>query len=144
MRALNTMETFFVTIFVLFKIIMINITYTFYHLYMRKKIEFESRLLNILYSHIAFIMQLGSITNLILILHILQFLDLSEQIISSSIICLFLQIFQAKESFTLKCSDIQRFFVFSATWLFWHLQLMFIISNLIFTFSLAAGSNGTL
>ena len=45
---------------------------------LRKEIEFESRLLNILYSHIAFIMQLGSITNLILILHILQFLDLSE------------------------------------------------------------------
>ena len=78
MRALNTMETFFVIIFVLFKIIMINITYTFYHLYMRKKIEFESRMLNILYSHIAFILQLGSIINLILILHILQFLDLSE------------------------------------------------------------------
>ena len=72
------METFFILIFVLFKIIMINITYTFYHFYMRKKIEFESRMLNILYSHIAFIMQLGSIFNLILMLHFLQIWDLSE------------------------------------------------------------------
>ena len=78
MRELNTMENFFVIIFVLFKIIMINITYTFYHLYMRKKIEFESRMLNILYSHIAFIMQLGSIINLILMFHFLQIWDLSE------------------------------------------------------------------
>ena len=78
MRAMNDMETFFILIFVLFKIIMINITYTFYHLYMRKKIEFESRMLNILYSHIAFIMQLGSIINLIIILQTLQIWDLSE------------------------------------------------------------------
>ena len=97
---MNYIKNFFITTFVLLKIIMINTTYTFYHLYMRKKIEFESRMLNILYAHIAVLLQLGSLINLLLILHELHvwemgkwiylfiylFLSVSHQAGSSSLI----------------------------------------------------------
>ena len=49
-------------------IILIQLIYTMYHLYMNKKIEYKSRLLNILYSHLAMILQASSITELFLIL----------------------------------------------------------------------------
>ena len=57
------------TAFVL--VILINITYMMYHLYMKKKAEFSNRLLNVLYSQFAIIAQLGSFIIFLLIFHIL-------------------------------------------------------------------------
>lgn len=57
------------TAFVL--VILINVTYMMYHLYMKKKAEFSNRLLNVLYSQFAIIAQLGSFIIFLLIFYIL-------------------------------------------------------------------------
>ena len=45
---------------ILFLLMVTNFNFTIYHLYMRKKPEFSNRLLNILYSFHAFLLQFGS------------------------------------------------------------------------------------
>ena len=46
----NTTKTVIVLSVVIVPIILINISYILYHLYMKKKTEFSNRLLNVLYS----------------------------------------------------------------------------------------------
>ena len=65
----NTTKTVIVLSVVIVLIILINITYILYHLYMKKKAEFSNRLLNVLYSHVAIYIQIGSCVNFLLILH---------------------------------------------------------------------------
>ena len=65
----NTTKTVIVLSIVIVLIILINVTYILYHLYMRKKTEFSNRLLNVLYSHVATYIQIGSFVNFLLILH---------------------------------------------------------------------------
>ena len=65
----NTTKTVIVWSVVIVLIILINITYILYHLYMKKKTEFSNRLLNVLYSHVATYIQIGSFVNFLLILH---------------------------------------------------------------------------
>ena len=57
-------------------IILINIIYILYHLYMKKKMEFSNRLLNVLYAHVAIYYQIGSFVNFLLILNSLELLEL--------------------------------------------------------------------
>ena len=69
-------ETIIIIAVVILMIIFINIIYLLFHLYMRKKNEFETRLLNILYSHLAVWYQVGSLVNFFLILrglHLIHF-----------------------------------------------------------------------
>ena len=49
-------------------VIMINVTYMLYHLYMKKKAEFSNRLLNVLYSQFGILCQLGSFISLLLMI----------------------------------------------------------------------------
>ena len=60
-------------------IILINLTYTLYHLYMKKKAEFSNRLLNVLYSHVAIYIQIGSLINFFLILNSLGLLEFRNE-----------------------------------------------------------------
>ena len=60
-------------------IILINITYILYHLYMKKKAEFSNRLLNVLYSHVAIYIQIGSLINFFLILNSLGLLEFRNE-----------------------------------------------------------------
>ena len=60
-------------------IILINLTYTLYHLYMKKKAEFSNRLLNVLYSHVAIYIQIGSLINFFLILYSLGLLEFRNE-----------------------------------------------------------------
>ena len=50
----------------LFLVTITNLIFTIYHLYMRKKPEFSNRLLNVLYSFHAFLLQFGSFLILII------------------------------------------------------------------------------
>ena len=65
----NTAKTVTIlsTAFVL--VILINVTYMLYHLYMKKKAEFSNRLLNVLYSQFAILGQLGSFIVLLMIFY---------------------------------------------------------------------------
>ena len=60
--------------------VMINFLFTMYHLYMRSKSEHQYRLLNVLYCHLALILQFGSVLNIINILRSL--LDLQNDILN--------------------------------------------------------------
>ena len=46
---------------------LINFLFTMYHLYMRKKSEYQYRLLNLLYGQLALILQCGSLLNIVII-----------------------------------------------------------------------------
>ena len=67
------------TAFVL--VILINVTYMLYHLYMKKKAEFSNRLLNVLYSQFAIIAQLGSFIIFLLIFHILGLIGSEHEVL---------------------------------------------------------------
>ena len=58
-----------ITIFLLFMLLtmIINFNFTIYHLYMRKKPEFSNRLLNVLYSFHACLLQFGSFLILLIL-----------------------------------------------------------------------------
>ena len=55
--------------------IITNLMFSLYHLYMKRKIEYQTRLLNILFSHLAIISQTGSLVSILFI-----FTSLGEQI----------------------------------------------------------------
>ena len=55
--------------------VMINFLFTMYHLYMRKKSEYQYRLLNLLYGQLALILQFGSLLNIIIIVRWVFLLD---------------------------------------------------------------------
>ena len=56
--------------------VVINFLFTMFHIYMRRKSEYQFRLLNVLYSHLALILQFGTLLNMINILRcLLQFDD---------------------------------------------------------------------
>ena len=71
----NNSKNVIVLSIVIVLIILINLTYTLYHLYMKKKAEFSNRLLNVLYSHVAIYIQIGSLINFFLILYSLGLLE---------------------------------------------------------------------
>lgn len=75
----NTTKTVIVLSVVIVLIILINISYILYHLYMKKKTEFSNRLLNVLYSHVAIYIQIGSFVNFLLILHSLRLFGLKNK-----------------------------------------------------------------
>ena len=75
----NTTKTVIVLSIVIVLIILINISYILYHLYMKKKTEFSNRLLNVLYSHVAIYIQIGSFINFLLILHSLRLFGLQNK-----------------------------------------------------------------
>ena len=56
----NPVVTRVITLLFLIMIIITNFNFTIYHLYMRKKPEFSNRLLNVLYSFHAYLLQFGS------------------------------------------------------------------------------------
>ena len=70
----NTAKTVTIYSFAFVLVILINVTYMLYHLYMKKKAEFSNRLLNVLYSQFAILGQLGSF--IIILLMILYSLGL--------------------------------------------------------------------
>ena len=45
--------------------VIINLMFTMYHLYLRSNYNYQHRLLNILFSHLAASLQLGTIINII-------------------------------------------------------------------------------
>ena len=47
--------------------IITNLMFSLYHLYMKRKSEYQTRLLNILFSHLAIISQTGSLVNILFI-----------------------------------------------------------------------------
>ena len=55
--------------------LVINFLFTMYHLYMRKKSEYQYRLLNLLYGQLAVILQLGSLLNIVIIVRCVFLLD---------------------------------------------------------------------
>ena len=55
--------------------VVINFLFTMFHLYMRSKSEYQLRLLNVLYSHLALILQFGTLVNMINILRCLLVFD---------------------------------------------------------------------
>ena len=55
--------------------ILINFLFTMYHLYMRKKSEYQYRLLNLLYGQLALILQFGSLLNIVIIVRCVFLLD---------------------------------------------------------------------
>ena len=55
--------------------LLINVLFTMYHLYMRKKSEYQYRLLNLLYGQLALILQLGSFLNIVIIVRSVFLLD---------------------------------------------------------------------
>ena len=65
----NTAKNVTVLIIAFVLVILINITYMLYHLYMKKKAEFSNRLLNVLYSQFAIFGQLGSFIVLLMIFY---------------------------------------------------------------------------
>ena len=71
----NNTKNVIVLSIVIVLVILINITYILYHLYMKKKAEFSNRLLNVLYSHAASYIQIGSFINFFLILYSLGLLE---------------------------------------------------------------------
>ena len=48
--------------------IITNLMFTMYHLYMRRKSEYQQRLLNVLFSHLAVTLQIASFLNILNIL----------------------------------------------------------------------------
>ena len=55
--------------------ILINFLFTMYHLYMRKKSEYQYRLLNLLYGQLALILQFGSLLNIVIIVRCVFLMD---------------------------------------------------------------------
>ena len=55
--------------------VVINFLFTMFHLYMRSKSEYHLRLLNVLYSHLALILQFGTLVNMTNILRCLLEVD---------------------------------------------------------------------
>ena len=55
--------------------LLINFLFTMYHLYMRKKSDYQYRLLNLLYGQLALILQFGSLLNIVIIVRSLFLLD---------------------------------------------------------------------
>ena len=47
--------------------ILTNLMFSMYHLYMKRNSEYQTRLLNILFSHLALILQTGSLVNVLAI-----------------------------------------------------------------------------
>ena len=68
-RIYNTAKTVTVLSIAFVLIMLINVTYMLYHLYIKKKAEFSNRLLNVLYSQFAILGQLGSLIVLLMIFH---------------------------------------------------------------------------
>ena len=63
---------------VILMILMINWMYSVYHIFMRKKVEFASRLLNVLYSHLAIWLQIGSFINLFIVIQDFEFFNFGK------------------------------------------------------------------
>ena len=55
--------------------LLINVLFTMYHLYMRKKSEYQYRLLNLLYGQLALILQFGSLLNIVIIVRCVFLMD---------------------------------------------------------------------
>ena len=87
-------------IVLLFMIMIINFNFTIYHLYMRQKPEFSNRLLNVLYSFHAYLLQFGSFLILLIFcsktMFIEQFIPYREVLITMRmfhLFCVFINIF---------------------------------------------------
>ena len=63
---------------VIVMILMINWMYSVYHIFMGKKVEFASRLLNVLYAHLAIWLQVGSFINLFIIIQDFEFFNFGK------------------------------------------------------------------
>ena len=55
-----------------------------YHLYMRKLPDSQSRLLNVFYSHVAILLQIGSLFSVLLLLQSLSLLELNIVMLRSN------------------------------------------------------------
>ena len=62
-------------IVVIIMVCMINFMYAMFHCYMRKNVEHSYRLLNVLYSHLAIWLQIGSFINVFILLQDFNFVD---------------------------------------------------------------------
>ena len=69
---------------VIAQILVTNVVYTMYHLYMRKLPDSQSRLLNVFYSHVAILLQIGSFFSVLLLLQSLNLLELNIVMLRST------------------------------------------------------------
>ena len=74
---------------VIAQILVTNLVYTMYHLYMRRLPDSQSRLLNVFYSHVAILLQIGSFFSVLLLLQSLDLLQLNVVMLRSDMQAMF-------------------------------------------------------
>ena len=72
MEWFSVLGIFFLTVVLC---LVINLLFSMYHLYKRRKSEYQHRLLNVLYGHLAMTLQLGTFLNMVIILRCLLHLE---------------------------------------------------------------------
>ena len=72
MEWFSVLGIFFLTVLLC---LVINLLFSMYHLYKRRKSEYQHRLLNVLYGHLAMTLQLGTFLNMVIILRCLLHLE---------------------------------------------------------------------